>query len=100
MAIDKSPRHLAISDIHGCHAALTTLVDYIGLRPDDVVITMGDYVDRGPDSRAVLDWLIEFSSNHRLVPLRGNHEIMMLRARDDPKAMQDWIGCGGDAALD
>ena len=52
-------RLLAIGDIHGCFRALKTLVDFVGLREGDVLITLGDYVDRGPDSRLVLDWLDE-----------------------------------------
>jgi len=52
-------RHLAIGDIHGCINALTTLLGLVGLRNDDTIITLGDYVDRGPDSRAVLDLIIE-----------------------------------------
>ena len=51
-------RHLAVGDIHGCFKALTTLAAFVPFRADDVLITLGDYVDRGPDSYAVLDWLI------------------------------------------
>ena len=95
-------RHLAIGDIHGCAAALRTLEAFVGVRPGDVVVTLGDYVDRGPDSRGVLDRLIGFESRHpdaTLVPLRGNHEIMLLAARENPAAEQRWRDCGGEAAL-
>ena len=93
------PRHLAIGDIHGCINALTTLVDFIASREDDTIVTLGDYVDRGPDSRAVLDFVIELGRSHQLVPLRGNHEIMMLDARDKKSWFQPWMGYGGDATL-
>ena len=67
------------------------------------MVPLGDYVDRGPDSRGVLDWLIGFDSRHpdaSLVPLRGNHEVMLLAARDgDAAAARTWLGCGGAAAL-
>lgn len=92
-------RHLAIGDIHGCLDALKTLVEYVALEPDDVLITLGDYVDRGPDTHGVLDWLIAFAAERPLVPLRGNHDIMMLTAREDDAAFENWIACGGDAAL-
>lgn len=92
-------RHLAIGDIHGCFKALTTLAEYVPFQPDDVVVTLGDYVNRGPDSRAVLDWLIAFGRRRNLVPLRGNHEIMMLQARESKEALQCWLECGGDATL-
>lgn len=93
------PRHLAIGDIHGCFRALQTLTDFVGLRDDDTIITLGDYVDRGPNSCAVLDWLIHFDKTHNLVPLRGNHDIMMLESRHSDSAFRDWIATGGDATL-
>ena len=92
------PRNLAIGDIHGCATALDALLQAVGLRDDDVVVTLGDYVDRGPDSKGVIDRLLELDRTHRLVALRGNHEIMMVGARDDPAA-DGWLDVGGDAAL-
>ena len=50
-------RTFAIGDIHGCYAALMAVVDAAGIMPDDSVITLGDYVDRGSEVRQVLDWL-------------------------------------------
>lgn len=92
-------RHLAIGDIHGCIKALTTLVGFVGLRDDDTIVTLGDYVDRGSDSRAVLDFMIEFGHTHRHIPLRGNHEIMMLDSRDKKSWHHAWLRYGGDATL-
>ena len=92
-------RHLAIGDIHGCFTALTTLAAFVPLKSDDVVITLGDYVNRGSNSCAVLDWLIEYRRRGSLIALRGNHEIMMLKARDDEEAFREWIKNGGDATL-
>jgi serine/threonine protein phosphatase 1 len=92
-------RHVAVGDVHGCFKALTSLVEFVELRPDDVLVTLGDYVDRGPDSCAVLDWLIALRRRGKLVALRGNHEIMMLASRDSDEAMSTWKQCGGDAAL-
>jgi serine/threonine protein phosphatase 1 len=92
-------RYLAVGDIHGCHKALTTLAAFVPFQPDDVVIALGDYVNRGPDSRAVLDWLIANQMRINLVALRGNHEIMMLEARKGGGAFQVWLDCGGDATL-
>lgn len=93
-------RHLAIGDIHGCIKALTSLIDFVALRSDDTIVTLGDYVDRGPDSRAVLDFVIELSNNHDLVPLRGNHEIMMLDARQKESWLGPWLSYGGAATLE
>ena len=92
-------RHLAVGDIHGCFTALTTLAAYVPFRPDDVIVTLGDYVNRGPNSFAVVDWLIEYRRSAQLVALRGNHEIMMLKARNNDDALRQWIACGGDATL-
>jgi len=92
-------RHLAIGDIHGCITALTTLLDVVELRDDDTIVTLGDYVDRGPDSRAVLDLIIDLGESHQLVPLRGNHEIMMLDAREKKSWLGPWLSYGGEATL-
>lgn len=92
-------RHLAIGDIHGCLKALLALVDRVGIDSDDVVVAMGDYVDRGPDSCAVLDWLLQFSESHELIPLKGNHEVMMLDARGSNQNLNEWVLSGGDATL-
>ena len=49
------PRTLAIGDIHGYLNALETLVDFVSLKSDDILITVGDYVDLGPDSAGVIE---------------------------------------------
>jgi serine/threonine protein phosphatase 1 len=92
-------RVLAIGDIHGCSKALVALADTVKFRPDDRIVTLGDYVDRGPNSAAVLDWLIARSKTNELIPLRGNHEIMMLRARNDESQIKEWLANGGDKTL-
>ena len=92
-------RHLAIGDIHGCFQALVTLAKTVPFEDDDVIITLGDYVNRGPDSCAVIDWLIDRKEHDTLVALRGNHEVMMLQARETQSALGRWLDCGGDATL-
>ncbi len=94
-------RTLAIGDIHGSLSTLERLVDYVGLTPNDRLITLGDYVDRGPDSRGVLDWLVAYQrqAGHNHIALRGNHELMMIWSRDDEFAFEDWLTHGGDRAL-
>ena len=94
------PRTIAIGDIHGCSIALTALIDAIVPQSDDTVVTLGDYVDRGIDSMGVLDQLIELGSRCNLVPILGNHDQMMLHARDGKSDFQFWLNCGGDSALD
>ena len=52
-------RRFAIGDIHGCMKSLRTLIDTIDPEPDDELIFLGDYVDRGPNSRDVIDQMIQ-----------------------------------------
>ena len=98
-AVARKMRLFAIGDIHGCYAALVTLSAEVGFGVQDVVVVLGDYVDRGPDSRLVLDHLIALAQRATLVPLLGNHELMMLRAREGGSNLEDWISAGGSATL-
>jgi serine/threonine protein phosphatase 1 len=91
-------RVLAIGDIHGCLKALDTLLAAVAPRPEDLLITLGDYTDRGPDSRGVLDRLIALHATGRLVALRGNHDEMFLEARADPAGM--WVSVGGRETME
>src|SRR5688572_2092705 len=93
-------RTLAIGDIHGCSHALDLLMAAIDPQPDDLLITLGDYVDRGPDSKGVLERIIKLHSTGRLVALCGNHELMMMDARHDLTYAYGWVRVGGDATLD
>jgi serine/threonine protein phosphatase 1 len=92
-------RYLAVGDIHGCFRSLTALAAFVPFQSEDVLITLGDYVNRGPASCAVLDWLIAYKRRGKLVALRGNHEWMMLQARESEDAFRGWVACGGDATL-
>jgi Calcineurin-like phosphoesterase. len=90
----------AIGDIHGCWTALQTLLKCVSIGPEDRIVTLGDYVDRGPDSCAVVDWVMTRFAQGTLVPLRGNHEIMMLDALCNRMPLRLWLQFGGRQALD
>lgn len=92
-------RLFAIGDIHGCSTALRTLIDTIDPRPEDTVVTLGDYVDWGPDSRGVLELLIALSRRCHLIPLLGNHEEMLLAALDQRSELRYWQKFGGKETL-
>jgi serine/threonine protein phosphatase 1 len=92
-------RHLAIGDIHGCINALRSLAEFVGFRSDDIIVTLGDYIDRGPNSRAVVDFMIELGEASSHIALRGNHEIMMLESRDNAGWFHSWISYGGKETL-
>jgi serine/threonine protein phosphatase 1 len=94
------PRLLAIGDIHGCRAALDAVLGQVDPRSEDTIVTLGDYVDRGPDVCGVLEMLIALSKRTRLVPLLGNHDEMMLGVcRGHTFLPAYWSWCGGDATL-
>ena len=93
-------RTFAIGDIHGCARALKALIDHIGPTEDDALIPLGDYVDRGPESKAVIEQLIELQTRCQLTPLMGNHEIMMLAALESVESLSFWLQCGGKATVE
>ncbi len=94
-------RTIAIGDIHGCRAALEAVVEYAEVSEGDTVVTLGDYVDRGPDSKGVIDFLLNLRERVKVVTLMGNHEILMLNARESRSDLERWkgTGVGGGATL-
>jgi len=69
-----------IGDIHGCHGALVKILQRIKPNPrEDVIIFLGDYIDRGPDSKQVVSEILRLRRKFpRLITLKGNHEQMFL----------------------
>ena len=93
-------RTLVIGDIHGCLKALEVLVDFVSPKENDTLVTLGDYIDRGPDSKKVIDFLIGYDKSNKLITLKGNHEQMMENARQSIQESQFWLVNGGDATMD
>jgi len=92
-------RTLAIGDVHGCLVALKCLLEKVDPQEDDRLVFLGDYVDRGPNSRGVIDLILELREKYDVVCLTGNHEIMMRSARSDYSMFESWLGYGGKEAL-
>ena len=74
-------------------------MDVVQPQPNDLVITLGDYVDRGPDSKGALDRLIDLQRRCRHIALKGNHDLMMLNARGNLAEFEEWLRCGGKQTL-
>ena len=92
-------RTIAIGDIHGCADALQSLLDVIQPEASDTIITLGDYIDRGPKSSQVISILADLITQCTLVPLLGNHEIMMTNALKSRRDFEFWLYNGGKATL-
>lgn len=95
-------RIFAIGDIHGCSKTFETLLfDKIQLRKTDQIYCVGDYIDRGHDSKGVIDIILKLRDDgYSIYTLRGNHEQMMLDAFTFEEAMDLWIKNGGDETLE
>ena len=91
-------RTFAIGDVHGEAETLRRLVESVPIGKDDLLVTLGDYIDRGPDSCEVISYLINYPG--KLEALKGNHEEMMLIARNTREALPIWMANGGGKTLD
>lgn len=94
-------RIYAISDIHGCAHLLEPMLDVIdadvrlGRVSEAIEVYLGDYIDRGPDSRSTLDLLVERSRSRNAIFLCGNHEAFLVDLLRDPCRLPDWFRVGG-----
>lgn len=94
-------RIFAIGDIHGCNKTFNAMLfDELQIQKTDLVYCVGDYIDRGPDSKGVIDTILQLRADgFSIFTLRGNHEQMLLDAFDFEEAMDLWLKNGGDATL-
>lgn len=93
-------RLIVIGDIHGAVTALHRLLDRLEPRADDTLLFLGDYIDRGEDSRAAIDYLMALEQVHRCMFLKGNHEDMFLNAlQGGNDEWMAWLGNGGVTTL-
>ncbi len=93
-------RLIGISDIHGEYDKLCAVIDKIQPKKDDTIIFMGDYIDRGKNSRDVVDKLISMQDVCRCVYLIGSHEYAMLHANSDEYYHYLFWNYGGDATAE
>ena len=89
---------IAIGDIHGCPQSLDLLLNQIEPTSNDHLLFVGDYIDRGPDSKSVIDRLLNLREDVPCTFLRGNHEAMMIEYLDTG-AFSLWRMNGGVSTL-
>jgi serine/threonine protein phosphatase 1 len=98
-------RVYAVGDVHGRADLLTQLFSGIDAdldanpTPRAVHVFLGDYIDRGPDSREVLDLLIARSERHEMIFLKGNHEVLIEQFLRRPDTLATWRQVGGIQTL-
>lgn len=100
MSENTQSRTLVIGDVHGCLDALIAMESYVNFQPEDEIIFLGDYIDRGPDSKQVIDWIIEKQQTLNIKTLVGNHEVMMVNAADSFDSYIFWVMNGGTTTLE
>ncbi len=92
-------RLIAIGDIHGHAKALRGILSQIRPKKLDTIVTLGDCVNRGPESRLVLDHLMDLRRICHVVSILGNHDDVMLDSRNDPNAFNRWMHMGGKETI-
>ena len=90
-------RYIAITDIHGELGKLENLLSEINSKPDDIFVFMGDYIDRGPDSKGVVERIITQSKTNKCIYLIGSHEYAMLHTKEDSYCKFLFDNYGGPA---
>ncbi|MBS0262557.1 MAG: serine/threonine protein phosphatase [Planctomycetes bacterium] len=88
-------RLIAIGDVHGCIHALDAVLDQIQPQASDHFVFLGDLIDQGRDSAAVLDRVLSLRLTSQVTVVRGNHEEMLLVAPENEQALRYWEECGG-----
>lgn len=91
-----------IPDIHGCYRTFRYMLeDKIGITKNDFIYLLGDYIDRGPDSKKVFDYILTLQfDNYKIIPLLGNHEDMLLKSVSNPNFTYLWEANGAKQTLD
>ena len=96
-------RKIVISDIHGCNQTFNKVLSSVQVEKKDQLLLLGDYIDRGPDSKGVLDTIMHLQEQGFNVKcLMGNHEKMFLDAlhNDSETDYQFWYRNGGKETLE
>lgn len=92
-------RVIAIGDIHGCFNKLMSLWKKLEVTDNDLLIFLGDYIDRGQQVAETLKWILEQSKRENFIFLRGNHEQMLLEIFQKRMDKITWLFNGGQATI-
>lgn len=94
-------RRFAISDIHGCVRTFKRLCKHkLAIQPGDTLYLLGDYINRGPDSKGVIDYIFKLKQNGvHIRALRGNHEDLFLKALYSKHLRRNFLLNGGDRTM-
>lgn len=92
-------RLIAIGDIHGSLGKFKSLVDNINLQPGDRIRFLGDVINRGPDTKGVVDLILELSKNYDVKSIMGNHEEILLASKLDKSTYKFLLKIGGIETL-
>lgn len=94
------PRRIAVSDIHGCIQTFQTLLQRLEVQPEDELFLLGDFIDRGPGSKQVIDLVWDLADRGvKTHCLRGNHEQMLLDAVEVAHQHRMWQFNGGKETM-
>lgn len=92
-------RLIAVGDVHGMSDALRRLLFQVDPQKGDEFVFLGDYINRGPDSKGVIDQVIQLAGCCVVHPLLGNHEEMLLAATTGRAEYAYWMKFGGGETL-
>jgi serine/threonine protein phosphatase 1 len=100
------PRTICVGDVHGMLDRLKTLFSKLKIKKTDTVIFLGDYIDRGSDSKGVIDFIIDLQKKCKVITLKGNHEDFALETfkfmegrLSNDSYRKSWMNNGGVECL-
>ena len=98
----KNKRLIAIGDIHGEINNLENLLAELSIKRGDTVVFLGDYIDRGKNSKEVVETLIKLSKKSNCIFLKGNHEQMLIEAfeKRQNNDIENWLLAGGISTVE
>ena len=94
-------KRYVVGDIHGCVKSFRSMIkSKLKLTKEDTLFLLGDYIDRGPDSKGVIDFIMELQrESYNVKPIMGNHEYMLLQSLEDEVEFANWKKNGSTQTL-